>query len=131
MSTPTYERGDLVWHTFASREQLADDLADHLTASFNAAIDQRGQASVALSGGSTPLPLFKALADQSIGWPQVLATLVDERWVPPSHKLSNQQFITTHLLNSLSDPLEFVPLFHGGDSAEADAEAAVAQFAAL
>lgn len=46
------------------------------------AVRERGFASLALSGGSSPLPMFSALAEQSIPWAKVHIFQVDERIVP-------------------------------------------------
>jgi 6-phosphogluconolactonase len=46
-------------------------------------------ATIALSGGSTPKPLFVSLAQASFPWDRVHLFLVDERAVPPSDPQSN------------------------------------------
>ena len=44
---------------------------------------------IALSGGSTPIPILKKLKDQSIDWDRVSFFLVDERCVPLQSPESN------------------------------------------
>ena len=57
------------------------------------AVSARGIAHIALSGGSTPRPLFKLLATspwvERIPWPHTHIWWVDERCVPPDHPHSN------------------------------------------
>ncbi|MDX2097297.1 MAG: 6-phosphogluconolactonase [Leptolyngbyaceae cyanobacterium bins.59] len=59
---------------------------EHLTE----AIDQRGQATIALAGGSTPKPLYEALATHSLPWEKIHVFWGDERYVPADHPDSNQ-----------------------------------------
>lgn len=54
------------------------------------AIDQRGQASLALAGGSTPKPLYEALSLQQLAWAKLQIFWGDERYVPAEHPDSNQ-----------------------------------------
>jgi 6-phosphogluconolactonase len=57
------------------------------------AVQARGEAHVAISGGSTPRPLFKLLASppwqERIPWAHTHIWWVDERCVPPDHPHSN------------------------------------------
>lgn len=56
---------------------------------------------IALSGGSTPAPLYKALAeDNDIPFENILFIQADERYVPPQSKDSNQHMIKETLLTS-------------------------------
>lgn len=111
------------WHGFESRESLAEALADRVADELCEAIAQRGRAIIALSGGSTPKPLFKALAARELDWSNVVVTLVDERWVPEGHELSNASFMQTWLLNDLPQPPRFVPLYAGAANVEASVPA--------
>lgn len=57
------------------------------------AILAKGQCSIAISGGKTPIPLFEMLtqpqASLLINWPLVNIFWVDERCVPPDNEMSN------------------------------------------
>jgi 6-phosphogluconolactonase len=55
-----------------------------------AAIAQRGQFTIALAGGSTPKPLYEAIASQSLPWDKIHVFWGDERYVPPTHPDSNE-----------------------------------------
>lgn len=78
---------------------LADDAAvagaaaDLFAATVSAAVAERGQALVALSGGSTPLAMFRRLAAPphaaTIPWAQTHIFWADERLVPPDDPGSN------------------------------------------
>lgn len=55
-----------------------------------AAIAERGVFTIALAGGSTPKPLYEALAQQDLPWSQIQVLWGDERYVPPDHPDSNE-----------------------------------------
>lgn len=58
------------------------------------AIARRGQCLLALSGGSTPRPMFDALATMDLPWDKVVVLQVDERLVPshsPDRNLIDQR----------------------------------------
>ncbi len=60
-------------------------VTDHFFEAAKQAINSKGKFNVAVSGGSTPVPFFKALASQADsfeGWHNVNFFWVDERWVP-------------------------------------------------
>lgn len=92
------------WHEFPSRTELDTQLAGHLAAALAADITTRGCASLALSGGSTPVGMFRELSRAPLDWPRVDVTLVDERWVAPDHPDSNERLLRENLLrNEASD----------------------------
>jgi len=121
-------RPNYVWHQGADPESLAQNLAGELTIQINNAIVDRGLAVLALSGGSTPKPLFKALSEYDIDWSKVIITLVDERWVPEDHALSNAAFMRRYLLDSLPGTTRFVPLYHAAVSVEESRSAALGTY---
>lgn len=104
--TPNYH-----WQQFDEQSVLAKSLADRIELEIEHAISARGRAIIAFSGGSTPKPLFRELATRNIDWPRVIVTLVDERWVPIGHQLSNADLLLQNLLNELPSHPKFVPLF--------------------
>jgi 6-phosphogluconolactonase len=53
------------------------------------AVDQRQSCSIALSGGSTPQPLYAALAHSDLPWERIHIFWGDERYVAPTHPDSN------------------------------------------
>ena len=54
------------------------------------AIASRGRCSIALAGGSTPKPLYEALAQENLPWDKIHIFWGDERYVAPNHPDSNQ-----------------------------------------
>jgi 6-phosphogluconolactonase len=61
-------------------------------------LQERGGASFAVPGGSTPGPIFDLLAQQELDWSWVAVTLTDERWVPTSDPSSNERLVRDRLL---------------------------------
>jgi 6-phosphogluconolactonase len=84
-----------------NKTALIDRALELVVAKIRAAIEERGQCSIALSGGSTPKPLYEALSTQSLPWQDVHFFLGDERYVPPEHPDSNQLMIRNALLDKL------------------------------
>ena len=80
-----------------------------IDAKIRAAITARGECLIGLSGGSTPKPIYEALAkDGTIDWNKVKIFLVDDRYVPATHKNSNQNFLKAALLDRIAIPAENV-----------------------
>lgn len=71
--------------------------AELIAAAAREAVAERGGCAIAVSGGTTPLPMFAALADQDVPWGELGIWQVDERIAPRGHEDRN----LTHLLASL------------------------------
>ena len=109
----------------------AHALADELAIVLRNAIDQRGNALIAVSGGRTPEHVFKRLRQQRLDWQKVTVTLTDERWVPADHPDSNEKLVRTHLLQDAAAAAAFVPLFGGEATPEAGQSACEARLQKL
>lgn len=121
---------NVVRHGFANRKELADALADRIVAQLTRAIAAKGDATLAVSGGSTPGLLFDALSDRDLDWPSVVVTLVDERFVPETSDRSNAGLVRTRLLKNKAAAARFAPLYRDGGTIEecvADAGKALAR----
>jgi 6-phosphogluconolactonase len=94
-------------HTGAKPAAIAAHIADAL----RAAIAARGQASLAVSGGKSPIAMFEALREQDLDWSQVSVVLVDERVVPREHEASNTALVVHHLLQGKAVAARFLPFF--------------------
>lgn len=68
------------------------------------AIEHRGKASLALSGGSSPKLMFDAMAKVPFDWENVHLFWVDERPVPPDHEQSNFRLANEHLISPAGIP---------------------------
>ncbi|RFA25319.1 6-phosphogluconolactonase [Alkalilimnicola ehrlichii] len=95
---------------YSDRDELAVALANTLATTLRSALAARPRASLVVSGGSTPVPLFRALRKLDLEWARVDVTLADERWVAPEHPDSNERLIRTELLQEQASAARFVPL---------------------
>ncbi|WP_426229052.1 6-phosphogluconolactonase [Pararhizobium sp. DWP3-4] len=118
-------------HVFDNGTALADGLAQAVATALSAAIAARGEASIAVSGGSTPKAFFKALSGKAIDWPKVTVTLVDERFVAPDTDRSNEKLVKDNLLINAAASAIFQPLYYPAATAEEAAAAAAKQTASL
>jgi 6-phosphogluconolactonase len=84
---------DLPFFAFDSREAACQAAADALAAFARHAINEGRRARVALSGGSSPAPAYKAFAAMDLDWGQVDIALVDDRWVDLDDAGSNEAMI--------------------------------------
>ncbi|HZJ08530.1 MAG TPA: 6-phosphogluconolactonase [Trueperaceae bacterium] len=95
------------------------------------AVRSRGRAVLCLSGGSTPLPVYRRLAERTeLPWEHVLFAWGDERWVPHDHPDSNFNAAREALLDHLPVPGEQVLAWPYGDDPDAAARAYAAALAA-
>jgi 6-phosphogluconolactonase len=98
-------------HVCNSAAELAWQLADSIAQRLYAAINQRGHAVLAVSGGKSPIALFEALRVLPLEWQRVTVLLVDERCVPHGHADSNTALVHRHLLQDGAAAATFVPFF--------------------
>lgn len=91
-------------HVSPSAAEAAEQCAQYLAQLVEDAIEERGTAAVALSGGSTPRLMFPHLAAAGLRWPKVQLFQVDERGVPPGDPQSNATMIAEHLLGPAGVP---------------------------
>lgn len=78
--------------------------ARHIAARARQTIAERECFALALSGGSSPLPMFDALADSDIPWAFVQLYQVDERFVPADSPQRNFRAIRERLLDRVAIP---------------------------
>jgi 6-phosphogluconolactonase len=116
--------GNFHWHSFETRDELASAFADAVADRLAKAVAARGEALLAVSGGTTPAKFFAALSTRTIAWDKVTVTLIDERFVPMASPRSNAALVAVNLLQNAAADAKFVPLYHEAESIEAAAFAA-------
>ncbi|WP_186755607.1 6-phosphogluconolactonase [Echinicola salinicaeni] len=94
--------------------------------SAKAAIEEKGKFTVALTGGSSPVQLYKLLAEEKyksqVDWDKVFVFWGDERWVPLEDEQSNAGMAYDTLLNHVPVPKENIyPMWAAGITPEARA----------
>ena len=93
--------------------QAAHEACARITKSIYDAIRDRGTATIALSGGSSPLDAYRLLAKATIDWNKVHVYWVDERAVPPTHDRSNYGSAHKALLETAGIPEANIHRMHG------------------
>ncbi|TMN89391.1 6-phosphogluconolactonase [Pseudoalteromonas phenolica] len=115
---------------FDSKAAMTEALAKLLESQLSQGIEQDGQAVLMVSGGSSPAPAYKYLANLEFPWEKVSVAMVDERWVDVSHDKSNEAFINSTLLQNHAAKANFVTMKNSADSAvsgQAECEKAYAE----
>lgn len=100
-----------VEHAFSDQETLIEALSQSIVANLQKAIDERGKASLLVSGGSTPKPLFEKLRKTVLDWDKVSVGLCDERWVDVSKEESNEHFVKKYLLQEEAAKAHFIGMY--------------------
>jgi len=70
----------------------------------NEALGESPRATLAISGGSSPRPMFEEMAKAGFDWERVHLFWVDERGVPPTDPQSNYKFAKETLLDPANFP---------------------------
>lgn len=79
--------------TFDTNSELIKTLTEDIKIIVENALGEKGKSYLLLSGGSTPLPLYKSIADCDLDWDKIHIGLVDERFVDQSSGFSNEALI--------------------------------------
>lgn len=96
---------------YADRDILAKALADRVADELRAALSEKGQATLAVPGGTTPGPFLTALSAQPLDWAQVRVMLTDERFVPETSDRSNTRLLRETLLQNAAGAAQLVPFY--------------------
>jgi 6-phosphogluconolactonase len=94
--------------------------AELIAGAVREAVAERGGCAIAVSGGTTPWPMFEALADHDVPWDALGIWQVDERVAPRD----DGDRSVTHLLASLPDDAHVHEMPVDGDAAGLEARAA-------
>ena len=90
------------------KEEAAREACARMLRAIDEALKQRGEATIALSGGSSPLDAYALLAKAPIDWKKIQIYWVDERCVPPDDDRSNYFHAKTAFLDKIAIPPENV-----------------------
>ena len=104
-------------HFFDDRESMFVALSAECEQILHTALSNNQAATVLVSGGSTPLPLYQRLAQIELAWNQVDVALVDERWVAVDQPASNEAFIRNSLLQHNAAAAHFVAMKNAAETA--------------
>lgn len=111
---PTREA--IAFHAHANDDQWGWASAVAVAAALRRELEARPRARLLVSGGSTPAPVFRDLAQAPLDWARVDIGLVDERWLLPEDPDSNAHLVRENLLRSHAAAARFEPLTRAGRS---------------
>ena len=94
---------------FASAAENAQALAHAVAQDLRNTLAKQPHATLAVSGGKSPIAFFQTLSQIELDWPRVNITLADERIVPTQHADSNTSLVRTHLLQNRAQAARFIP----------------------
>ncbi|MEO6983251.1 MAG: 6-phosphogluconolactonase [Edaphobacter sp.] len=115
---------------FPTPAEVAQSAAKLFTTAATEAVEKRGRARIAISGGTTPKAMFQLLADPSqpflkqIPWQNLDLYWVDERSVAPTDADSNYRMTNEALLSKVPLPAAQIHRIEG----ELDPEVAAARY---
>ena len=113
-----------------SPAQSAQALADAVAQNLRDTLATQPRATLAVSGGKSPIAFFQALSQQDLDWARVNITLVDERIVPTAHADSNTGLVRQHLLQHRAAAAQWLPLISDdADEGSLKNSAAAVEFA--
>lgn len=81
-------------------------------------IEKKDIFNVALSGGNTPVPLFKLLAKEKIEWDKVHIFMVDERYLPINDPNSNYGNLYENFISKIDIPSKNIKFIKHLESVE-------------
>lgn len=109
---------------YENKSALVDAAVTQIAAVLRECTAARGICTLALSGGSTPKPIYERFASiPGVDWTKVQLCFVDERNVPVSHPDSNYGMVDRAFLESDIVPKDHVHRMRGEIDAEAAARA--------
>lgn len=95
---------------FETREQAFSEVASRAITALKEGIFQKGRATLLLSGGRTPAPAYKLIAESPLKWTAVAVGLVDDRWVAEDDSASNGMLVRQSFMKQGAVGASFVPM---------------------
>ena len=118
----------VVWHVAADEHDWIARSVEAIAGALRTALAEPREVRLLMSGGSTPIPVHRALAREALDWSRIIVGLVDDRDVDPDADGSNARLIRETLLLDRAADARFEVLRAEKQSAEAAAEAANARW---
>lgn len=97
---------------FRKHDEFTRAAADLIAVNITGAVNRNGVCSLVLSGGATPKPVYRQLAQLSVPWNAVHVFWGDERHVPPDSPDSNYHMAEENLLSRVPVPREHIHRIH-------------------
>ena len=95
---------------FTDKAELELSLAKEISEKLESEIKNKGEATLLVSGGSTPKKLYEILSNKVIDWNKVNIGLIDERFVATNTDQSNELLIKNTLIKNKAADAKFIGL---------------------
>ena len=119
------------YHRFTSREVMVERASNQIADAVKKAVKVKGAASLMLSGGSSPRPVYEALSGMNLPWDKVTIGLVDDRWIDRGEAGSNETFLDETLLKGAAQKAKFIGLKTRDINPSAGVKASETQISAI
>jgi 6-phosphogluconolactonase len=108
---------------FKDTAELSRTAAELFVQAAREAVEQNGRFTVALTGGSSPVQLYRLLAQspyrEQVPWEQTYVFWGDERWVPLTDERSNAKMALDTFLSQVPvPPAQIYPMWGEGEPEE-------------
>ena len=110
--------GLMMMHRTMDHLNTVMSITAQVTAALREAVDKKGKAILALSGGGTPKIYLPDLFKSPLDWARVQLILVDERWVAPDHPDSNEGLVQSLKQDLPADESNLFSLWSCGENIE-------------
>ena len=110
------------WHCFDNDDQVAAAACLQILDAAERAIADHGMFKLVLAGGTTPVKVYRLLAQADANWAKWVIYYGDERCLPPDHQDRNSVMASQALLSKVAIPAKQIytmPAEMGGESAAA------------
>ena len=97
-------------HFFDDSNTLIEALGAECETILRSATATAESAALLVSGGRTPIPLFRKLSEADLDWAKVSVALVDERWVDMDSPASNEALVRNNLLQNKASAANFIAM---------------------
>lgn len=106
VASPALENAAPQVHVYTDKTMLVAAASDQVIELMRDAIASHDRCSIALSGGSTPKPIYQAIAKADLPWDKIYVYWGDERYVPATHADSNGKMAREAWLDHVAIPAE-------------------------
>jgi 6-phosphogluconolactonase len=96
---------------YPGRDALMQGLARLVASELETALTERGKATLAVPGGTTPAPFLTALSRADLDWSKVSVMLTDERFLPENLERSNTRLLRGTLLQNKAAAATLIPFY--------------------
>jgi len=103
---------------FDSRDAASAGAAARIAGRVGSELERDDNASLVVSGGTTPAKCFEYLSGYELNWDKVQVVLSDERWVPRNHKDSNERMVRAALLKDQAAAASVLSIYQNDLSVE-------------